>query len=65
MAVMRGVAPFEELWERRTSLELVEDTVCHLLSIPDLVRAKKTQRDKDWLMIRRLLEADYLEPVRE
>ena len=33
--------------------------LCHLLSIPDLVRAKKTQRDKDWPMIRRLLEADY------
>jgi hypothetical protein len=29
------------------------------LSLPDLVRAKKTQRDKDWPMIRRLVEADY------
>lgn len=61
MAVMRGVAPFEELWQRRTSLELAEGTVCHLLSISDLVRAKKTQRDKDWPMIRRLLEADYFQ----
>ena len=33
MAVMRRVAPFEELWRRRTSLDLVEDTVCHLLSL--------------------------------
>ena len=30
-----------------------------LLSLPDLVRAKKTQRDKDWPMIRRLVEANY------
>ena len=29
------------------------------LDLPDLVRAKKTQRDKDWPMIRRLVEADY------
>ena len=59
MAVMRGVDPFPQLWERRTSLELVDGGTCHLLSIPDLVQAKKTQRDKDWPMIRRLLEADY------
>jgi hypothetical protein len=29
-----------------------------LISLPDLVQAKKTQRDKDWAMIRRLIEAD-------
>jgi hypothetical protein len=34
-----------------------------MLSLPDLVQAKKTQRDKDWPMIRRLLEADYLNAV--
>ena len=59
MSVMRGVDPFPALWERRTSLELADGTVCHLLSVPDLVLAKQTQRDKDWPMIRRLLEADY------
>ena len=32
-----------------------------MLSLPDLVNAKKTQRDKDWPMIRRLLEVHYLE----
>jgi len=31
----------------------------HLLALQDLVQAKKTQRDKDWPMIRRLMEADY------
>jgi hypothetical protein len=58
MSVMRGVAPFSELWERRTTL-VVDDTLIDLLSLPDLVQAKKTQRDKDWPMIRRLVEANY------
>lgn len=58
MAVMRGVAPFEELWERRTTL-LVDGEEVDLLSLQDLVAAKKTQRDKDWPMIRRLVERSY------
>jgi hypothetical protein len=32
----------------------------NVLSVSDLVQAKKTQRDKDWPMIRRLIEADYV-----
>ncbi len=60
MARMRGVAPFEELWARRTSFEVSPGEAYDVLSLPDLVRAKKTQRDKDWPMIRRLLEADYV-----
>lgn len=59
MSRMRGVADFRELWERRTTLEMEEGTVFEVLSLPDLVQAKKTQRDKDWPMIRRLLEANY------
>ena len=59
MSQMRGVADFTTLWERRTTLELDDGTVCDLLSLPDLVQAKKTQRDKDWPMIRRLVEASY------
>ncbi len=58
MAVLRGCPPFAELWERRTVIDLPEVGEIGLLSLPDLVRAKKTQRDKDWPMIRRLLEAD-------
>mgnify|MGYP007106200085 CR=1 FL=1 len=58
MSVMRGVAPFPELWARRTTLAIGSDEV-DVLSLPDLVQAKKTQRDKDWPMIRRLIEADY------
>jgi hypothetical protein len=59
MAKMRGVADFAELWERRTTLRGEDGTVYELMSLPDLVRAKKTQRDKDWPMIRRLIEADH------
>ena len=32
-----------------------------MMSLPDLVQAKKTQRDKDWPMLRRLLEAHYFQ----
>jgi len=61
MSKMRGVEPFSRLWRRRTTLELEDATVCDLLSLPDLVQAKKTQRDKDWPMIRRLVEAHYFQ----
>ncbi|MBI3982032.1 MAG: hypothetical protein HY337_03915, partial [Gemmatimonadetes bacterium] len=59
MAVMRGVAAFPALWERRTTVETPDGDVLEVMALPDLVQAKKTQRDKDWPMIRRLLEADY------
>lgn len=59
MSVMRGVAPFIKLWQRRTTIETESGLKYDLISLPDLVQAKKTQRDKDWPMIRRLLEAHY------
>jgi len=59
MSVLRGVAPFEELWPRRTTLEFDAGLRIEVMALPDLVLAKKTQRDKDWPMIRRLLEAHY------
>jgi hypothetical protein len=58
---MRGVAPFNDLWERRTVMVGEDDAEIDLLSLPDLVLAKKTQRDKDWPMIRRLVEANYFQ----
>jgi hypothetical protein len=61
MTRMRGVDAFPKLWARRTVLELEDGTVCNLLSLPDLVRAKKTQRNKDWPMLSRLVEASYFE----
>jgi len=59
MTKMRGVDSFAKLWHRRVTLQAEDDTSYELLSLPDLVKAKKTQRDKDWPMIRRLVEADY------
>jgi hypothetical protein len=60
MSRLRGVEDFETLWARRTTLTDTDGTVYELLALPDLVQAKKTQRDKDWPMLRRLLEAHYL-----
>jgi hypothetical protein len=59
MSRMRGVDAFELVWERRTTV--ADETGCEwdLLSLPDLVLAKKTQRDKDWPMIRALVESHY------
>ncbi len=59
MSVMRSVDDFPKLWERRTEIGDEDGTVYPLLSLPDLVLAKKTQRSKDWPMIQRLIEADY------
>jgi hypothetical protein len=61
MARMRGMEDFATLWKRRTTFELPHGLSVEAMSLPDLVRAKKTQRDKDWPMIRRLLEANYFE----
>jgi len=61
MSKMRGVDAFASLWKRRTTLQIPGGEQCDLLSLPDLVQAKKTQRDKDWPMIRRLLEAHYFQ----
>jgi hypothetical protein len=61
MSKMRGLDSFAKLWRRRTVIELPDGTTCDLLSLPDLVQAKKTQHDKDWPMIRRLVEAHYFQ----
>jgi len=59
MTKMRGVDSFAKLWRRRVTLEARNGTSYQLMSLPDLVTAKKTQRDKDWPMIRRLVEGNY------
>ncbi len=56
---MRGVDDFLELWKRREEIELPGVGKIYVISLEDLVESKKTQRDKDWSMIRRLIEADY------
>jgi len=60
MATLRGCAPFEELWARHTEAPLPRCRTVAALAIADLVTAKKTQRDKDWPMIARLVEADFV-----
>src|SRR5262249_731448 len=60
MSKLRGIEGFSVLWERRTTIADADGTIYELLALPDLVRAKKTQRSKDWPMLQRLLEAHYL-----
>lgn len=60
MSSLRGVDGFKQLWDRRTTIEVDGETV-ELLSPADLVLAKKTQRDKDWPMIQRLVEQSYFQ----
>jgi hypothetical protein len=59
MSRMRGCDDFASLWDRRLSLEDAGGFVYEILGIEDLVTAKKTQRDKDWPMVRRLVDAHY------
>jgi len=61
MTKMRGVEPFSKLWSRRTTMSLENGSACEVISLPDLVKAKKTQLDRDWPMIRRLIEVHYFE----
>jgi len=58
IGVMRGVDSFPELWRRRREIELPAIGKLPVIGLADLVKTKKTQRDKDWPMIRRLIEAD-------
>ncbi|MCU0647355.1 MAG: hypothetical protein MUF00_05140 [Gemmatimonadaceae bacterium] len=65
MSQMRGVDAFADLWDRRLEVELPamegsEAVPVAVMALEDLVCAKKTQRDKDWPMIRRLVDASYV-----
>jgi hypothetical protein len=60
MSKLRGVEEFFLLWPRRTTV-IVDGEPVELLSLPDLVRVKKSQCDRDWPMIARLVEADYFQ----
>ena len=61
MSRLRGVPSFEELWGRRTTFGVASEKI-DVLAIEDLVLVKKTQLDKDWPMIRRLVEQSYFAP---
>jgi hypothetical protein len=62
MSKMRNVENFDIIWERRTTVEAYGLTI-PVMSLPDLVKSKKTQRDKDWLMIKTLTETNYAENI--
>jgi hypothetical protein len=61
MTRLRDLPDFRVLWERRTTFADDTGTQFHLLSIPDLVRAKKTQRGKDWPVIELLVTIHHQE----
>lgn len=57
---LRGCDPFDKLWERKNTVSLEGGGVIDVIGLRDIVRSKKTQRDKDWLMVRRLVENDII-----
>ena len=61
MTRLRDLPPFSVLWERRTVIAGEGTEEYHLLSVPDLVNAKKTQRTKDWPIIELLVAIHYRE----
>jgi len=63
MSRVRGLPDFEMLWHRRTTVDTGSQTI-EVLSLQDLITAKKTQRDKDWPMIARLVEAHWAQTPR-
>jgi hypothetical protein len=58
LAKLRGCGEFEQLWKRRSTITFPDTSTIEVMGLQDLVKSKKTQRDKDWLMLRRLVEND-------
>jgi hypothetical protein len=56
---MRGVDDFSEVWNRKKEIPVPGIGNIPVMGLSDLVQSKKTQRDKDWPMIRRLVESDF------
>ncbi|MDP2939178.1 MAG: hypothetical protein Q8O13_03735 [Candidatus Omnitrophota bacterium] len=57
---LRGCESFDKLWERRKKVSLKSGSTIDIIGLKDLVQSKKTQRDKDWLMLKRLVENDII-----
>lgn len=55
MSKLRLLAGFAMLWERRTTFVDEAGNEFNLLCVPDLVRSKKTGRNKDWPVIELLV----------
>ena len=61
MSRLRDLSCFDDLWARRTVIGDADGNEFHLLSVPDLVQAKKTQRAKDWPVIEALVSIHFRE----
>ena len=59
MTRLRDLPEFDVLWARRATIRDRDEETFELLSVPDLVQAKKTQREKDWPIIDALVEGHY------
>src|ERR1039458_251744 len=59
MTRLRDLPEFDVLWARRTTIRDEGADTFELMSLQDLVQAKKTQREKDWPIIDALVEAHY------
>lgn len=57
---LRGCDPFDKLWRRKDMVSLKKGEIIYVLGLKDLAQSKKTQRDKDWLMLKRLVENDII-----
>lgn len=57
---LRGCSSFDKLWKRKNTISLKNDKKIDVIGLHDLVQSKKTQRDKDWLMLKRLVENDII-----
>ena len=55
MSKLRLLDSFPKLWERRTTFVDEDGNEFNLLSVPDLVRSKKTGRNKDWPVVELLV----------
>jgi hypothetical protein len=58
LAKLRGCDDFSSLWDRRFEVKIPSGPQINVISLRDLVISKKTQRDKDWFMLRRLVDND-------
>jgi hypothetical protein len=60
MVKLRGCEEFDKLWLRRKTIRIKDNGIIDVISLQDLVQSKKTQRDKDWLMLKRLVGNDIV-----
>lgn len=58
LSILRGCDPFDQLWKRKNTVSLKSGEIINVISLRDLVQSKKTQRDKDWFMLKRLVDND-------